>query len=974
MNLGGVLSIARKEIRSHFLSPVAVIFLGVFLLVTLFTFFTQSRFFIRGIADVRPLFEWMPLLLIFLVSAVTMRQWSEEQKMGTLEVLLTLPLKTSELVLGKFLASLGLVALALALTLPIPLTVADLGPLDSGPVIGGYVAALLLASAYLAAGLWVSALSDNQIVSLMLTMVLCGALYFVGSSTLLGFVGQDAQELLAALGSGSRFLSVERGVLDLRDLAYYLSLTGLFLSLNALAIERKRMELAPADRPSSWRAARLAAVLFGLNLVAGNALLHDARPGRLDLTEDQLYSVSDVTVEVLEGLDERLEVTGYFSERTHPLLAPLVPQIKDLLKEYQARGGERLKVEFVDPHANEDLEEELGATYGIRSIPISVAGRAEMSFVNAYFHVLLRYGDEHVVLGFEDLVDVRRDHSNDGVELQLKGLEYALTKAVKAVSSEFLSLDALMASQPIKLTGYITPAEQLPEALRELPARLTRTFEDLKARAAASGGALEFSLVDPAALTAEQRAQLAERHDFNPFRLDLLDAREYYAYGLIEVGKKQEGLMLLQKDLSAENLTRLVETAIRRSAPGFKKTVGLLTKNETEEHPAMPYGQEPPPPKSDYRQLEKVLGAEFEVRRLELKDELVPADIDVLLVAKPGALSPNQQFAIDQYLMGGGTVLALAGRAEIEPEFMPNSNGQVPPTFKAEPLDASLPRLLSAYGVRVGEGRVADPRSLDIVYPVSRGFNRVQITQAPYPFFNQVSRGDFPSDHVILSGLSSLTVMWPAPLTLEGVAEGVAARPLLFSSEESWVSASDDLSPSVARGEAKVGRQLLAATLEGPFKSPFADMKAAPAPQEGEARQEGDAPLAVEPPSLKVELDKTGRTLKSAVAGAKLAVIGAPDLVSDLGLGVGNYYTGLFGLRGDYEASLLMFQNVVEWAVEDDSLAAIRTGGAAARVLRSTTPEEQRAYELVNYGVALAALVALTLLATLPRRLSARAA
>ena len=117
MNLQSVISITRKEVRAHFLSPVALIFLGVFLLITLFTFFTQSRFFMRGIADVRPLFQWMPVLLIFLVAAVTMRQWSEEQKMGTLEILLTLPLKTSELVVGKFLAGLFLVIVALAFTL-----------------------------------------------------------------------------------------------------------------------------------------------------------------------------------------------------------------------------------------------------------------------------------------------------------------------------------------------------------------------------------------------------------------------------------------------------------------------------------------------------------------------------------------------------------------------------------------------------------------------------------------------------------------------------------------------------------------------------------------------------------------------------------------------------------------------------------------------------------------------------------------
>ena len=103
-------------------------------------------------------------------------------------------------------------------------------------------------------------------------------------------------------------------------------------------------------------------------------------------------------------------------------------------------------------------------------------------------------------------------------------------------------------------------------------------------------------------------------------------------------------------------------------------------------------------------------------------------------------------------------------------------------------------------------------------------------------------------------------------------------------------------------------------------------------------------------------------------------VIGAPDLVSDLGLGVGNYYTGLFGLRGDYDSSVLMFQNFVEWAVEDDSLASIRTGGASARVLRATSDEEQAWYEVLSYMLSLGALIALTLITTLPRRLAARAA
>src|SRR5512141_1571460 len=132
-----ILAVTRKEVNSYFGSPMALIFLGAFLAVTLFAFFWVETFFARGIADVRPLFQWMPLLLIFLIATLTMRQWSEEQQTGTLEVLFTMPIRLSQLVLGKFLAVLTLVCVALLVTLSLPLTVALLGRLDPGPVVGG---------------------------------------------------------------------------------------------------------------------------------------------------------------------------------------------------------------------------------------------------------------------------------------------------------------------------------------------------------------------------------------------------------------------------------------------------------------------------------------------------------------------------------------------------------------------------------------------------------------------------------------------------------------------------------------------------------------------------------------------------------------------------------------------------------------------------------------------------------------------
>jgi ABC-2 type transport system permease protein len=237
-----VRSLALKELRGYFGSPVALIFLATFLAGVLFTFFWVDQFFARNIADVRPLFAWLPTLLIFLVSALGMRFWSEEQKLGTLEVLLTLPVPLRRLVLGKFVAGQALVAVALAMTVGLPVTVSMMGELDWGPVVSGYVGAFLLAGAYLALALCISALTDSQIVALLVTGIACVAIYLPGTEAVSGLVGNVGSEILRGIGTGSRFESIARGVIDLRDLAYYGSLTGLFLVLTVSALRVKRWD------------------------------------------------------------------------------------------------------------------------------------------------------------------------------------------------------------------------------------------------------------------------------------------------------------------------------------------------------------------------------------------------------------------------------------------------------------------------------------------------------------------------------------------------------------------------------------------------------------------------------------------------------------------------------------------------------------------------------------------------------------
>ena len=194
-----ILTITRKELRGYFASPMAMIFIGAFLVATLFSFFWVDTFFARGIADVRPLFRWMPVLMIFIAAALTMRQWSEEQRVGTLEILLDA---------ARLDDAAGHRQIPRrrrphrhrpgADALPADHRV-DPGQPRLGPVIGGYLAAILLAGAYAAIGLFVSSRTDNQIVALLSSVLLCGAFYLVGSSGVTDFV---VSRPLAAIAAG----------------------------------------------------------------------------------------------------------------------------------------------------------------------------------------------------------------------------------------------------------------------------------------------------------------------------------------------------------------------------------------------------------------------------------------------------------------------------------------------------------------------------------------------------------------------------------------------------------------------------------------------------------------------------------------------------------------------------------------------------------------------------------------------------
>ncbi len=226
--------IARREFKAYFLTPIAYVYLMAFLVVVNWVFF--RGFFVIGEADLRPLFGMMPWIFLFFAPAVAMGKWAEERKLGTLELLLTLPVKDHQVVIAKFLAGLALIAAAVLLTFPAVITAELVGDLDWGPVIGGYVGAILLGGAYLTIGLLFSALTENQIVAFILGVVGCFALFVIGAPLIAGGAKGMTAGVLQYMALGVHFDSIARGVIDSRDVIYYLSVIAFFLFLNWLAI------------------------------------------------------------------------------------------------------------------------------------------------------------------------------------------------------------------------------------------------------------------------------------------------------------------------------------------------------------------------------------------------------------------------------------------------------------------------------------------------------------------------------------------------------------------------------------------------------------------------------------------------------------------------------------------------------------------------------------------------------------------
>jgi len=921
-------TIAKKELRGYFNSAVALIFLGAFLVGVLYTFFWYEKFFARGLADLRPLFEWMPKLLIILVSALAMRLWAEERSAGTLEILLTLPVPRWKLVAGKFVAGMLLIAIALALTLGIPLTVAHMGNLDIGPVIGGYLAALLLSAAYLVIGMCVSAATSIQIVAFVGTALLCGFTYLLGE---LGEVGR-------LFGTGARFESVARGVLDLRDLAYYAGIIVFGFAVNVVLIGRVSWGR------SKQAMARRFSLLLTVGLIAANAIALDlwlapVGRARIDLTQDNAYSLSSSTKRLLGGLDETLHIRGYFSDKTHPDLAPLIPQLRDLLDEYEAAGNGKVDLAVIDPTDDDAAKRNAKELFDIAPQPMEFATASERSVVNAYFSIAIQYGDQHEVLNVMDLIQVRQLDLHK-IEVTLRNGEYQITKAIKKAVESFSSMDSLFASTPgpVKLTVYLTP-DSLPDNLKDAPAKLKKVTEDLAKEA---GGKLQLATVAPK--TEDEMLDLYKRYGLRPYQ-NLAAAMQpgksgglgvYYYSVIVELGDKIVRIQM-PETVSEAGLKTSIVNGIKRAAPGFTKVVGMWVPQAPPPSPEMAQmgmGRQPPP--QTFQQLRQSLAGNYEVRDIQLETR-IPDDIDVVLLCGPAHFDDKAAETIDQFVMRGGSLVVLDGRFRLAP-----AEG-----LAIEKVTTGLEKLFEAWGIDVNDQLVLDTHSDTFPIPQMRdvggGMMVREFKQIPYPFFVRVD-AEGMSSSIINGGIPGSIMHFAAPVEAKDkVGEDTHdVDVLLRSSDESWLSSSLSVEPDPDKGfpppvAAQRASHPLAVAITGGFTSFLKGSK--------DSKQASGQ-----------------RLIEHSPLDARIVVFGSSVFASDALLNHAEQFDQSLAL-----SNIGLVHNAVDWAFADTDLLAIRGRDATAHAL-TLEPDKRDNWRVINVLIAVFALAGVIGLAWIRKR------
>ena len=386
---GSLVTVAKRELRGLVDHPTAYVLAVAFLGVSLYLAFRNM--YAMGLASLRPLFDLLPILFAVLIPAITMRSLAEERRLGTLDWLLAQPLSEAELVVGKFLGSWVFVLLVLAGTLPTAVGVLFVSEADPGIIVAQYLGAALLAGQLTAVGIWASSITRNQITAFIVAAVIGFVLFLAGLPGIQLGMPPMVGTIVSHLSVLSHFENVARGVADLRDVIYFITTAALFVILAIGAVSQAR--LSPVQRDAIRLRvgnAAVALIVLAVNLLGGQ--IH----GRLDLTRERLFTLSDGTREILSGLDDLVQVTLFASSELPPEVQLQLRDVRDLLSDMERGGGDELVVTELNPDEDEAAAER-ARSFGIGPLEFNVLRDDEFEVRRGYYGLAVTYAEEQEV-------------------------------------------------------------------------------------------------------------------------------------------------------------------------------------------------------------------------------------------------------------------------------------------------------------------------------------------------------------------------------------------------------------------------------------------------------------------------------------------------------------------------------------------------------------------------------------------------
>ena len=438
--------IARRELRALFDQPTGYVLLVVFVVVNGFLFFRQA--YVSGAASLRPMLDLLPWMFLFFVPAVAMRSLAEDLRSGLLEIVLSQPISELELVVGKYLGTTLFLWIGLGLTLPIPLGLLAGAHLPLGPVVAQYVGSMLLAAGLAGVGVWASALARSQITAFIVGLAVMFVLVLVGLNPLVVGLPPQLGLIAARLGVLSHFDSIGRGVIDLRDAVYFVSLAAAFLLLAYGGLMTRK--LAPGHGPTRRLKATIAimvAALVVINLLGGYL------SWRIDLTPGRAYTLSKATRNLAGSLSDILTIKVFASAELPSEAALLKRDVDDLLSDVKSAGKGKIRVIDRDP-ATDPVAKKDAVSLGIQAVQFNVVGKSELQVKEGYLGLAIQYADGVQAIPFIS---------------QTEDLEYRVASAIQALTRT---------KKPV--IGLVEAADQTApggRSFRTLQLELGKTFE-----------------------------------------------------------------------------------------------------------------------------------------------------------------------------------------------------------------------------------------------------------------------------------------------------------------------------------------------------------------------------------------------------------------------------------------------------------------------------------------------------------------